>query len=75
MANLPADRMKSKKWNSFKNGYARLIVLTIVSISGGLSMLLVPEKTSHWIIRSAGLIWILEGITYGFDIWIKYIKR
>ena len=66
--------MKSKKWNKFKNGYTRLIILTIVSIVVGLGMLIVPEKTSHWVIRSVGLIWTLEGISYGLDIWKKYLE-
>lgn len=66
--------MKSKKWNKFKNEYARLIILAIVSISAGLGMLLVPEKTSEWIIRGVGLVWTLEGISYGLDIWKKYLE-
>ena len=66
--------MKSKKWSNFKNGYARLIILTIVSISAGLGMLIAPEKTSDWIIRGVGLIWILEGISYGLDIWMKHLE-
>ncbi len=66
--------MKSKKWNKFKNGYARLIILTIVSISAGLGMLIVPEKTSDWVIRGVGLIWTLEGISYGLDIWKKHLE-
>jgi uncharacterized membrane protein HdeD (DUF308 family) len=66
--------MKSKKWIKFKNGYARLIILALVSISAGLGMLIVPEKTSTWIIRGVGLIWTLEGISYALDIWMKYLK-
>lgn len=62
------------KWNTFKNVYARLIILTIVSISAGLGMLLVPEKTSDWVIRGVGLIWTLEGISYGLDAWKKYLE-
>lgn len=67
--------MKSKKWNKFKNGYTRLIVLTIVSIGVGLGMLILPEKTSEWVIRGVGLIWTLEGISYGLDIWKKHLER
>jgi uncharacterized membrane protein HdeD (DUF308 family) len=66
--------MKSKKWNKFKNGYARLIILTIVSISAGLGMLIVPEKTSDWVIRGVGLIWTMEGISYALDVWKKYLE-
>lgn len=66
--------MKSNKWNKFKNGYVRLIILTIVSIGAGLSMIIVPEKTSDWVIRGIGLIWTLEGISYGLDIWKKYLE-
>ena len=66
--------MKSKKWDKFKNGYARLIILSIVSISAGLGMLIVPEKTSDWVIRVVGLTWTLEGISYGLDVWKKYLE-
>lgn len=67
--------MKSKRWNNFKNGYVRLIILTIVSIGAGLSMLIVPEKISDWVIRGVGLIWTLEGFSYGLDILKKYLKN
>jgi uncharacterized membrane protein HdeD (DUF308 family) len=67
--------MKSKKWNKFKNGYTRLIILTIVSIVAGLGMLIVPEKTSDWVIRGVGLIWTLEGISYGLDIRKKLLEN
>lgn len=66
--------MKSKKWDKFKNGYVRLIILAIVSIGAGLGMLIVPEKTSEWVIRGVGLVWTLEGISYGLDIWKKYLE-
>ncbi len=63
------------KWVKIKDGYARLIILTIVSIIAGLGMLIVPEKTSDWVIRGVGLAWTLDGISYGRDVWIKYRKR
>ena len=68
------SEIKKEQWNKFKNGYARLIILTIVSISAGLVMLLVPGKTSDWIIRGVGLIWTLDGINYGLNAWIKYLE-
>ena len=66
--------MKSNRWNKYKNGYVRLIILTIVSISAGSGMLIAPEKTSDWIIRGVGLTWTLEGISYGIDVWKKYLQ-
>lgn len=63
--------MKSKR---FKNGYARLIILTIASISAGLGMLIAPEKTSDLVIRGVGFIWVLEGISYALDVWKKYLE-
>jgi len=66
--------MKSKKWDKSKNGYAMLIILAVVSISAGLGMLIAPEKTSDWVIRGVGLVWTLEGISYGLNIWIKYLE-
>jgi uncharacterized membrane protein HdeD (DUF308 family) len=71
---LRIGSVRSKKWNKFKNGYARLIILTIVSISAGLGMLIVPEKTSDWVIRGVGLIWTMEGISYALDVWKKYLE-
>ena len=65
--------MESKKWNNFKNGYVILTILTIVSISAGLSLLIYPEKTNLLIIRGVGLTWILQGFAYGIDILKKYI--
>jgi 1,4-dihydroxy-2-naphthoate octaprenyltransferase len=67
--------MKSEKLNKFKNGYARLIILTILSVSAGLGMLIAPEKTDDWVIRGVGLIWTLEGISYGLSIWKKYLEN
>jgi len=66
--------MKSKKWDKSKNGYAMLIILAVISISAGLAMLIAPEKTSDWVIRGVGLVWTLEGISYGLKIWIKYFE-
>jgi len=66
--------MKSKKWDKSKNGYAMLIILAVISISAGLAMLIAPEKTSDWVIRGVGLVWTLEGISYGLNIWIKYFE-
>ena len=66
--------MKSKKWDKSKNGYAMLIILAVVSISAGLEMPIAPEKTSDWVIRGVGLVWTLEGISYGLNIWIKYFE-
>lgn len=66
--------MIKKIWNNFKNGYTRLIILTIISIGAGLGMLIVPEKTSEWVIRGVGLVWTLEGISYGLEIWKKYLR-
>lgn len=67
--------MKNKKWNNFKNGYAGLIILTIAHLIAGLGMIIVPEKTSYWVIRIVGLALVLEGIYYVIDIWKKYLKR
>jgi hypothetical protein len=66
--------MESKKWIKFRNSYAGLTILALVSVSAGLGMLIAPEKTSMWIIRGVGLIWIFEGISYALEIWIKYLK-
>lgn len=66
--------MKSKKWDKFKNGYARLIILAIISVGAGLGMLIVPERTNEWVIRGVGLIWTLEGFYYGLVIWKKYLE-
>ena len=66
--------MGMKDWTKFKKECVWLIILSIVSITAGLGMLVAPEKTSHWIIRGVGLIWILEGISYGLDIWKKYLE-
>lgn len=68
--------MKNKKWwQKFKNGNTRLVILAIVSFSAGISMMVAPEKTSHWIIRGVGLVWTLEAISYCLDLRLNYLKK
>lgn len=61
-------------WNKFKSGYIRLVILTLISLIAGLSMIIAPEGINTWVIRGVGLVWSLDGISYGLDIWIKYAK-
>jgi len=65
--------MQNSKWNKFKNGYARLIILTVLSIGAGLCMLIAPERVSDLVIRGVGLLWVLEGIGYAIQIRLKYL--
>ena len=68
--------MKNKKWwQKFKSGNTRLVILAIISFSAGISMMVAPEKTSHWIIRGVGLIWTLEAISYCLDLRLNYLKK
>lgn len=68
--------MENKKWwIKFKNGNTRLVILAIVSYSAGLGMLIVPEKTSDWIIRGVGLVWTMEAISYTLDLYLNYLKK
>lgn len=58
----------------FKNEYLRLILLTIVSLIAGIHLLVSPQTVNQWVIRGVGLIWFLEGIHYGLELWKKYLK-
>ena len=59
----------------FKNGYIRLIILSIGSIIVGFQMVINPDKINDWFISVLGVLWILDGISYGCDMWIKYLKK
>ena len=67
--------MKNKKWIKLRDRYIWLIIITIASITVGIWMIISPEKINDWIIRGVGIIWILDGISYGLDIRIKYLKN
>ena len=59
----------------YMNSKYRLWVMGIVSLMAGLSLLISPEKTPHFIIRGVGLVWVLEGIIYGLDIYNDYLRN
>ena len=59
------------KYLNFTKTTTGLIIFAIVSVVAGLSLLLNPEGTSTLVIRGVGLIWILEGISFALDVWLK----
>jgi hypothetical protein len=65
---------KESRFSKFKNSYFRLIFISIISLVAGFSLMLFPEKTADWLIRGVGFVWVLEGISFGLDIWLKYLK-
>lgn len=68
--------MENKKWwIKFKNSKWRLIALCVGSLVVGTQMFLIPKTVSEIVIRGIGVIWILEGISYSFDLWIIHLKK
>jgi len=63
--------MKNK---NITKGYPWLIAVSIISVVAGLTLLIVPDEISLWIIRVIGLVWIIEGSAYVLEIWLKIIK-
>lgn len=57
-----------------KTGYIWLIIMVILNVGAGLVLIVAPAKIPEWAIRGVGLIWILEGVSYACDIWLKYLE-
>ncbi len=66
--------MKNKNWNKIKNKQVFLITLSLINLCAGLCMMLEPEEVNDLIIRSIGILLILEGVSYSLDALKKYIE-
>ena len=68
-------KIKSKMWDKFRNGYSRLIILSILGVLAGSILIINPEETNDYIIILVGVAMVLDGIINAFEAYKKYLKR
>jgi len=64
-----------KLWIRLKNKYLWIGILTIISIVIGFIMLVLLGKMDIWVTKIAGIVLIIEGASYGMEIWFYYLKN
>jgi len=64
-----------KIWTRFRNGYTRLVMLVILSVSAGLYLILFPEKVDDLLIMLVGFEFLLNGINHIREILIKHKNK
>lgn len=58
-----------------ENGYLRLSITMLASLTAGIYMVIHPEKVVNWVIILVGVIWILEGLQSAFKIILKLLEN